>query len=249
MGISRWPTEYIGSTQIRGYLDAHKDDFRPWLEGLEQGRVDIKILPYLQGIENGFFVEAGALDGLFMSNTKILEELGWNGLLIEPSPKAVQACRKNRKSPVVECALVSKDYTRPSIRGDFLFDGEAGLGAYSSVNHGVYICKRGDTIYDMGREVRARTLDSIFDEYNITKIDFLSLDVEGYELEVLKGVDLSKVDITYILVEVNLTDYKLEDVEQILSGYENLGCLSGFSKNTNAHWDGEHQDYLFRKMA
>jgi len=85
---------------IKEYLEKNKEEFKRWLVDNEQGRVDIKILPYLQDIENGFFVEAGALDGLFMSNTKTLEDLGWNGLLIEPSKKAVIECKKNRIMPV-----------------------------------------------------------------------------------------------------------------------------------------------------
>lgn len=225
---------------IKEYLEQHKEELRPWLEG-EQGRIEIKILPYLQDINDGFFIEAGALDGLFMSNTKILEDLGWNGLLIEPSYKAYKKCLENRKVDVVHGALVSKDYKEDVVYGDFFFDGEDGLGAWSGIHKNLYGLKSvaGSPAY---------TLDHILEKKGVSKVDFFSLDVEGYEMEVLKGIDFSKTDITYMLIEVNLKDYTFEALNQYLEqfGYKNLGCLSGFQEGVNGH-DGSHNDYLFKK--
>ena len=70
---------------IKTYLEENNETLKRWLVDNEQGRIDLKILPHIQDIENGVFVEAGGLDGLFMSNTKLLEDLGWKGVLIEPS--------------------------------------------------------------------------------------------------------------------------------------------------------------------
>ena len=233
---------------MKEYLELHKEEFKRWLTDNEQGRIDIKILPYLQDIDNGFFVEAGALDGLFMSNTKILEDLGWKGLLIEPSARAVKECRKNRNVPVEECALVSKNYTEDTVSGDFFFAGEnGGLGAWSSINRDGY------KVFHDGKEVKiqvkALTLGKVLNKYNITKVDLLSLDVEGYELEVLDGLDFDNVDIRYILMEVNLDSYSLDEANLFLEkkGYKNIACLSNFSTESNGGWNGLHQDYLYQK--
>lgn len=226
-------------SRIEEYLNAHPE-FSQWIEGKEQGRVELKILPYLKNIENGFFVEAGALDGLFMSNTKILEDLGWNGLLIEPSPKAYRKCKENRGVMIENCALVSKFYPEQLIIGDFFYDGTEGKGAWSSVNNNSYL--NTDRIV-----VNARTLADVFTQYRIKKVDFLSLDVEGYELNVLKGIDFI-VDISYILIEINMLEYSLQDVEEVLKDYQNLGCISNFSSETTKGWNGVHQDYLFKKV-
>ncbi len=207
----------------------------------EQGRVDLKILPYLKDIKNGFFVEAGALDGLFMSNTKILEDLGWNGILIEPSLGAAEKCRKNRKAIVEQCALVSPNHKENWVAGDFFFDGKDGLGAWSGVHRNAYGIKS-------AVKVQAVTLDRILKHHKVSKIDFLSLDVEGYEPEVLEGIDFSTTDITYILIEINTNDYSLESMDMYLGqfGYKNLGCLSGFTKDLEG-WDGSHNDYIYSK--
>lgn len=226
---------------ITEYLEKNKDEFKRWLVDGEQGRIDLKILPYLKDIENGFFVEAGALDGLFMSNTKILEDLGWKGLLIEPSPKAAAKCMENRKSIVEQCALVSRDYPKDKIVGDFFFDGEDGLGAWSGIHRSSYGIRSAVI-------VPARSLDSILKYYGITKIDFLSLDVEGYEPEALEGIDFKTTDITYIMVEVNLKEYSLEQMNDYLAqfGYKNVACMSNFPEGMEG-WDGTHQDYLYKK--
>ncbi len=233
---------------IKDYLDKYKDKFKPWLEDGQQGRVDLKILPYLQDIENGVFVEAGALDGVFMSNTLLLEELGWTGLLVEPSNKAAKECKKNRSAVVEECALVSSEYNKEHVLGDFLFDGESGSGAWSSITRNTYGYRQGKVFHPMGIYVKAKTLASLLKKHKIKKVDFLSLDVEGYEMEVLKGIDFSEVEIKFILVEVNLREYTLEAMDTFLGfqGYKNLGCLSGFTKEME-DWDGSHSDYLYVK--
>src|SRR5680860_384457 len=56
----------------------------------------------------GVFVEAGANDGIWQSNTYLLERRGWRGVLIEPIPELFDRCRRNRpQSQVYNCALVA----------------------------------------------------------------------------------------------------------------------------------------------
>lgn len=229
-------------TQIATYLETHKEELSRWLDDNEQGRIDLKILPYLKDIENGIFVEAGALDGLFMSNTKLLEDLGWNGLLIEPSKEACDKCLINRRSSVVWGALVSSNYKERTISGDFFYDGGEGLGAWSSVGRNQYALKEKIA-------VPAMTLSNTLKAFQLKKVNFLSLDVEGYELNALKGIDLKEFEVDYILVEVNFSNYDLEDMDEYLKDYTNLGCLSNFSLQTNEGWDESHQDYLYKRNA
>jgi FkbM family methyltransferase len=218
--------------KIRQHLEQNKDIYRPWIENNDQGRIELKILPYLQDIENGVFVEAGAHDGLHQSNTKILEDLGWSGVLIEPSISAYKECKLNRNCIIENCALVSFDYEYDTISGKL--DGTP----------------RASVMISDGDVVKAKTLTSILLEKNIKHVDLLSLDVEGYELEVLKGVDFNLIDFKFLLIEVNTGPYTLEIMTEFLKnlGFRLVCNISNFRFDTTPGWPGNHQDYLFEKI-
>ena len=78
------------------------------------------------------------------------------------------------------------------------------------------------------------------------EIDFMSLDVEGYELNVLRGLTLSKYRPKYMLIEVYATDF--DDICTHLEAhdYTLVENVTNYNKNDNPNWDGTHNDYLFR---
>ena len=184
--------------------------------------------------KNGTYIELGANDGTFQSNTKWLEDnLGWNGILIEPSIVGYNACLKTRpNNKIFNCACVSFEYTDNTVLGNF--NGHA----MSSVG--------GRRLNDSNLvSVKAKTLQSIIDESGLNSIDFLSLDVEGYELEVLKGVDLKNKKISFMLIEIYEKDKK--EIFDYLSsfGYDFLENVTNYNLSNNPKWDGTHNDYFF----
>jgi FkbM family methyltransferase len=190
---------------------------------------------HLKHINNGVFIEAGAFDGTTQSNTKALEEqFGWTGLLFEPSPAMYGQCVKSRRSKVYNCALVSDSYKYDYIKGDFDLN-----HPMSSLN-GTRLLTSTSLI-----EVPAKTLQSCLDECNIKHVDFFSLDVEGYELDVLNGIDWSKTSFSYILIEFNPANIKTLIKFMNSKEYSFIENVSNFSKMTNLAWDGQHNDYLF----
>ena len=198
----------------------------------ESGSIEYKILNYLKDIENGFFVEAGAYDGIFQSNTKILEDLGWRGLLVEPSYERAIECYNNRskESIIFNGALVSFDYKEDTIMGNF--------GSPISSISGV------------GKSTPARTLTYLLNTLGVNHVDLFSLDTEGYELEALNGVDFEKITFNYLMIEVNSNIYSLDQINSFLidKGYVNISNISNFSKNENPSWPGNHQDYLYKNI-
>ena len=94
-------------------------------------------------------------------------------------------------------------------------------------------------------KVKVLTLEHILDEYNIKNIDFLSLDTEGYELEILKGLNLDKYTPKYMLIEIYDKDFN--DILQFLISkkYKLHSNFTNYNKQDNPCWDGSHNDYLF----
>jgi FkbM family methyltransferase len=171
--------------------------------GLDQ--LDLKLKPYLN-FKNGFFVEAGANDGITQSNTLYFEEYrGWNGFLIEPVPELAAKCRINRPACVVEnAALVPFSFKDTEIEMRYSNLMSLVKGAMRSEENDLEHIKKGCEIQNISTyevKVPARTLTSLLDQHAVRQIDFLSLDVEGFELDVLEGIDFRRYRPTLMLIE------------------------------------------------
>ncbi len=173
--------------------------------------LDRKLSKYLD-FRSGFFIEVGANDGYAQSNTYYLEKkLGWRGVLVEAIPELYQRCRKRRaRSQVFHCALVADAAAQPTVTVHFanlmsVVDGalRTRQAQQEHITTGLKIQRLPGT-YSL--EVPTRTLTSILDEVGPPPIDFFSLDVEGYELPVLQGLDLSRYRPRFLLVEARFLD-------------------------------------------
>jgi FkbM family methyltransferase len=216
---------------IKDYINKNNINFENLFSS--SANCDLKILYFLKNIENGFFIEAGAHDGLFQSNTKILEDLNWNGILIEPSKILFERCKLNRKVFIENYALTSLSYEYSTING---FVNEIPI-------------KDGIILMGLKEEIcQTTTITEICKKYKQTKIDFFSLDTEGYEIEILKGIDFDLIDINYFLIELNSKYYTYEELISFmnLKNFDLICNLSNFTKQNTPTWPENHQDYLFQ---
>lgn len=165
----------------------------------------------------GFFVEAGALDGEWLSNTLWLEqELGWTGLLIEPNPDHYRnLLAKHRKAWTSQTCLSSQPYPKEEVFVSISKKSSPGpaatLHAYDSYGSshvlGVSI---GSRLYDdqLAASEKSYSLVQCFPlvtyllALNISTVDLLSLDVQGMEKDVLSNVPWSRVAVRVLMVEV-----------------------------------------------
>ncbi|XP_021966736.1 uncharacterized protein LOC110861910 [Folsomia candida] len=167
----------------------------------------------------GFFVECGANDGEFMSNTIALEkDQQWSGLLIEGSPLLSKILRRKRRNAWVADVCLTGRYPE---RIEFLKhkntaeDWRIGNGI-GKINPGNKYEKPLLNLPDTGHYldhgflpedyisegmISCFPLYSILSAINVSTVDFFSLDVEGHEYKVLQGIPFDLLDIKVIIVE------------------------------------------------
>jgi FkbM family methyltransferase len=152
---------------------------------------------------DGLCVEVGANDGVHGSTSLHFEESGWRCILVEPNPHLCQLLRARRNASVFEFAASDREdvATLHIVEGAEHADGLSTISDDPS-NH-ARIRMHGFESQPM--QVRTRTLDRILEDAGIDnkQIDFVSIDVEGHELAVLRGLSLERWRPGILLVEDN----------------------------------------------
>lgn len=166
----------------------------------------------------GFFVEVGAFDGVHGSNSLSFEQAGWTGVCVEPHPAYAPICRANRPGSVCVQAACVADGQGPVAK--FLSEPPgvlSGIRADETPGLVERYASRGMTFPGFTEvEVPARTLDSIIAEYfpRLDMIDWLSIDVEGTEIDVMRGLSLPA---RVIVAEAN-TDASRDELLAYMAG-------------------------------
>jgi FkbM family methyltransferase len=170
--------------------------------------------------QQGVFVDVGASDGVTFSNTFFFENtLGWTGLCIEPRPSAFRDLVRNRR-----CLCANVAVGDPEADGDLMQfveyrgwgSGLSGIAQYYDPRHLERIKReelhpdhRGKTTYN----VIVQSLADRLETHELYEIDYLSIDIEGPELKVLKTLDYDRFRIKVIDVENN---YRTADIRNFL---------------------------------
>ena len=151
---------------------------------------------------HGVCIEVGANDGVNDSTTLYFEEIGWDCILVEPNPVLCQMIRVARSSRLYEFAASDKS----GVVTLFVAEGAErahGVSTISSDEESLNKIKSYGFTYSKV-QVQTKTLDEILSELKAgCGIDFVSIDVEGHELEVLRGFSIERWSPTIILLEDN----------------------------------------------
>jgi FkbM family methyltransferase len=157
------------------------------------------------GGRTGFLVEVGANEPEIWSQTIPLDLLGWNGVLFEPQPDLAVALRRTRKAQVFAVACSSPENSGRSM--PLKLAGPAGIFSSLNTRLPTATAQIAGTI-----SVPVRSLDDILVEARAPReFDFLSIDVEGHEIEVLRGFDFQKWRPRLILIEDIVLDRRLHE--------------------------------------
>jgi len=180
-----------------------------------------EIYDYFNGKKNGFFVEAGAFDGEYLSNTLLLEvNSSWTGLLVEPNKAAHSLLvSRNRAAHTINSCLsvetvpITIEFEAASVYGGIKQE-------FENVNTELLDKWRESITNRSYYKLKCYPLYSLLLALGNPKVDFLSLDIEGAEQAVLKTVPWDKVDIELVMIETYHSDRVQIDKIMFDGGYE-----------------------------
>jgi FkbM family methyltransferase len=190
-------------------------------ESKAQLRQDLLVLWLLDFKRNGVFIEFGATDGVDLSNTYLLEDkYGWSGILAEPALIWHEKLRVNRKC-VVDLHAIS------SSSGQLLDFFEAEDARYSVF--GQISSAQKSIKYTRSYSVRTKTLFDLIEENNLPNIiDYISIDTEGSEFDILNSFNFDKYTFRVMTVEHSNTTEQ-EKVFKLLTSKGYTRILSDIS--------------------
>jgi FkbM family methyltransferase len=177
----------------------------------------------------GVFLDIGAYDGVRFSNTYFFEtERDWTGICIDPNPDIFQKLITNRCCICENCAIATeeKQLIYRKVKGKYFSEMLGGILEFMKEAHIERINREVAAHAECSIEdipVECKRLDGILDKYSVNEIDYLSLDTEGAEYEILQSLDFDKLNIRLMSVERN----KDSQVYQLLSSKGYKCCSAG----------------------
>lgn len=190
---------------------------------------DLFVLHRTGSRRNGFFVEFGATNGVDLSNTCLLERAyGWQGILAEPFPVWHGALAANRKVAVDHRCV----WTASGEMLSFVASPAPELaGLRACADSDTHVERRMAGSHEI--EVETVSLLDLLEQHGAPRdIDYLSVDTEGSELDILSAFDFSRYRIRIVSVEHNYMDATREGIRQVLEAY---GYRREFEQFSN--WD------------
>lgn len=180
---------------------------------------DLIVQMFLGWKRNGYFVEFGATDGYDISNTYLLEkEFGWTGILAEPAKQWHSALSKNRNCNIDHGVVWRANEP-------VLFNERHRGDASVAVE---YLNPDDEpTGFDILKqyELPGITLTSLLEKYNAPgDVDYISLDTEGNEIEILRAFDFGKYKVKFFSVEHNEKEVNRQNIYELMTskGYDRV---------------------------
>jgi FkbM family methyltransferase len=201
-----------------------------------QNAEDVLLWRALGHIEHGFYIDVGANDPVEHSVTKIFYDAGWHGINIEPMQSyhvQFQQARPRDINLAVACGATEGSIT--------LFDTPA-VNGWASTDAATAASHRADGVAIVEQQVPLRTLSAICAEHAPEHIHFLKIDVEGFEAEVLRGIDLQRWRPWVLVIEATLPNSRITNHEH----WEALVTPHGYQF---AWFDGLNRYYVAAEHA
>lgn len=175
---------------------------------------DAFVVDLLGGKRDGVFVDIGANDGVSLSNSYVLEkQFGWTGLLVEPHADTYAKLVASRSSHAVQACAAPADgvVTFSQIEGGANM--LSGVSSTYSARHRRRVARalkrHGGQMREV--EVPAVRINRLLDELGYDRVDYLSIDTEGGERDIIDAIDLERFAVGCVSMENNSQDTTVRD--------------------------------------
>lgn len=204
-----------------------------------QNYEDVILWRALKNVQNGFYIDIGANDPSIDSVTKAFYDRGWSGINVEPVEKYHKMLIEARTRDInLLCAAGSSSQTvnlwQCEVRGWATSENETIREHEKNGQEGWFV------------SVPMRTLSEICEEFVKGEIHFLKIDVEGFEKNVIKGMDFKKFRPWIIVIEATKPNTNIENYHDweplIFSNGYNLAYADGLNRFYTSH----EQDSYFK---
>lgn len=162
---------------------------------------------------NGVFVEIGALDGIQHSNSLFFEkELAWSGLCIEANPKTFELLKKNRQCFCENVAIADHRNISKFLKCDGGLYGWSGLIEGIEYQHLKRIAEHIPEEKQSIIEVKCELLNNVLRKYFLQDIDYMGIDTEGMEYNILSSFSFDKFNVEVFDIENNFMNFPIEEL-------------------------------------
>jgi FkbM family methyltransferase len=217
-----------------------------------QALQDLFVIFFLNYIgKAGYFVEIGSADGKHFSNTLLLEKIGWKGILVDPvdydSNDLIRNSIKDKRCVYSESGLKLKFKEQSKL--EKLIDPKGPQtrefsGLYNHLSDYAKTLTNGHTY-----EVVTVSLNDLLEEYSApSKIDYISIDTEGSEFEIIKNFNFTKYDVEIFTIEHNAASYR-EDIIKLLESKKYFRIPPGFFSPGFEDWYIKKDNPVLKKLG
>ena len=235
---------------LKDFLGIHFNLFRN--ESFSQEGEDLileRLFSTINYDSNGFYIDIGAHHPVRFSNTYLFYKKGWKGINIDAMPGSMKAFNFYRPNDInIEIPISDKEeeliyyiFNEPALNG---FDKNISLKRDAEVSNNFFI--------ESKKIIKTMTATQIFDAHIPDKknIDFISIDIEGYDIKVLKSIDLNKYSPKVILIEI-LNNKKQDFLNNSINNFlnKNKYCLYARTVNTSIYIKNEIFDSIKNQLA
>lgn len=172
---------------------------------------DLFVLWQLKQKKNGLFVEFGATDGVYGSNSLLLEQEGWRGVLSEPARCWHNRLKMNRPEAILDLRCVWSESEKQLEFTECEAEGLSTIASFAEQDQHSVVRRQSINYF-----VDTVSFNDLLDQNRIGSVDYLSIDTEGSEFEILKAWDPNKHPISIITVEHNYMESKRKLIEELL---------------------------------